>query len=464
MEPQKKILLCPTCQKPLAEVVFQGLAVNLCYQCRGFLVDSERIDHPSVFEFAESEIPETSPLQEQNKEPLLCPHDGSQMSLRNCDAHPGLFISLCSGCKSGWFDARSLSASMKQQEQKKVTRRSILTGLFIAVSIPAIFFLCRLILVRLLGWFDAETLKGICIASSTLVFFSLCGLSLSSQDMGSCASGGCCASRRGIALGAAFLGENFWKIITALLLFVSLLSFLAWKQHPDKKSVSIETYLQEASCNSAQYAGTKNKEWEKLCREADDLLRAKKDEQVLAISERAIKAAKKSGGKSDLLVAESLKTISIAYLGQQKYAESESALVGALALQEGILGLNHWEVANTLRSLAESYKWRHHYPEAEMIYKRLVAIDETKEVSAFLRASYLPEDLRDLGWVCQNQKKYADAERFYKQALAFWQKRPQNNHVQIATTLKALAALYRDTGRLEEAEEVERQVVKNVSF
>ena len=99
-----------------------------------------------------------------------------------------------------------------------------------------------------------------------------------------------------------------------------------------------------------------------------------------------------------------------------------------------------------------------------MIYKRLVAIDETKEVSAFLRASYLPEDLRDLGWVCQNQKKYADAERFYKQALAFWQKRPQNNHVQIATTLKALAALYRDTGRLEEAEEVERQVVKNVSF
>ncbi len=382
MELQGKIGLCPECRKPLAEVVFQGLTVALCYQCRGFLVASEKVDDPRVFEFAETEIPGNNPLKKQDGKPLLCPHDGSPLLLRNCDTHPGLFISLCPECKRGWFEAKGLSLSVKQQEQRRVTKRSLLIGLFIAVSIPAIIFLFRWILSALLGRFDAETLKGICIASSTLMFFSLCGLSLSSQGMDSCASGGCCASRRGIALGAAFLGENFWKIITAFLFFASLLFFLAWVQHPHKAKGPDEPFF---SRQGSSRLGTADE----LQSMADDKKSEGKYDEAEVIYKRALTLYERLPKENAHEIARTLLDMGLLYRETSRPQDAESCDKRSLAIFEKLSLENQSEhrpirmVAVVLREMAALYRDTNRPGEADKLEQQSKRIlDENADLIA----------------------------------------------------------------------------------
>jgi tetratricopeptide (TPR) repeat protein len=53
----------------------------------------------------------------------------------------------------------------------------------------------------------------------------------------------------------------------------------------------------------------------------------------------------------------------------------------------------------------------------------------------------------------ESQGQYAQAEPLYKRSLAIREKLLGTNHPDIAENLKNMAALYRKTGRVQEAEE-----------
>ncbi len=63
--------------------------------------------------------------------------------------------------------------------------------------------------------------------------------------------------------------------------------------------------------------------------------------------------------------------------------------------------------------------------------------------------------LNNLANLYQAQGHYAEAEPLYQRALAIWEKTLGPDHPDVATSLENYAALLRETGRGEEAKEME---------
>ncbi len=460
METQnKKTGPCPLCAVPLEEVCSQGLTVQRCPRCKGFILAQDKINHPHLVTFGEES--EAAALQAINE--LQCPCDGAKMMPSKLPGHRDLEVHVCPECNGAWIDARKLFASSNRIETKKLTQRSLLAYSGIVFLVAVLVLMVRLIPAWLLQHCGAETLKGLCIVSGVMICVSLFGAGLASQEMGSCASGGCCSARIGAGI-ASLIGSKAWGILAGFFLLAALMFFITWTQHPDKAVSPDDLYLKEKGLSSMplhlKQPRSQDNAWEKLYRETDDLLQAKKYDEALVISVKALEVAEQMKGREDLDVAQTLEQTSDIYLFQRKYAEAQPFLERALKIREGLLGPNHWEVADTLRDWARLQAWQKDYLQAEAIYKRLVAIDEIKRSQPFQGLSYLAEDLRDLGWVCRNQEKYAEAELFYKQSLKILENRPKENHLMIATIFKDMSVLCRETGRVKEADEYEQQAVR----
>ncbi len=63
--------------------------------------------------------------------------------------------------------------------------------------------------------------------------------------------------------------------------------------------------------------------------------------------------------------------------------------------------------------------------------------------------------LNNLALLHKVQGNYAEAEPLYKRALAIWEKALGPEHPDVATSLENYAALLRETGRADEAAEME---------
>jgi tetratricopeptide (TPR) repeat protein len=96
----------------------------------------------------------------------------------------------------------------------------------------------------------------------------------------------------------------------------------------------------------------------------------------------------------------------------------------------------------------ELFKSRH-YPEAEALLKRSLAISEKAPSSQHPK---LAETLNNLAELYRTQGRYAEAEPLYERALTIAEKALGPNNSDFATMLNNLALLYEDQGRYVDAE------------
>ena len=116
------------------------------------------------------------------------------------------------------------------------------------------------------------------------------------------------------------------------------------------------------------------------------------------------------------------------------------------------LGPDHPDVARALNDLGQMYRFEGPQAEAELIYKRSLAIlekaleREHQDVATALSVSTVLDNLAELYGV---QGRYAEAEQHYKRSLAIIERSAGPDSVVI--TLSSLASLYQRQGRDAEA-------------
>jgi tetratricopeptide (TPR) repeat protein/CHAT domain-containing protein len=144
----------------------------------------------------------------------------------------------------------------------------------------------------------------------------------------------------------------------------------------------------------------------------------------------------------------------------QLYAAGDygAALVEAQnyeAVVKARFGSNHLRYAYALNSLGLVHWQLGKYAQAEEFYKRALAIDE-KLAGAGQRVAI---ELDNLGLVLREQGKYAEAEAAHKRALAIFEKVLGPSHVDLGYALHNLAGVYKELGKYAEAAELHKRAL-----
>ena len=148
-------------------------------------------------------------------------------------------------------------------------------------------------------------------------------------------------------------------------------------------------------------------------------------------------------------VAQSLNNLAHLSDNRARYAEAEVLYKRSLAIYEKALGPEHSSVGNSLSNLAVLYQNQGRYTEAEPLYKRSLAI---REKALGPDNSEVGLSLNNLAVLYKDQGRYAEAEPLYKRSLAIRGQALGPEHPHVALSLSNLAALYEDQGRNAEAE------------
>jgi tetratricopeptide (TPR) repeat protein len=114
-----------------------------------------------------------------------------------------------------------------------------------------------------------------------------------------------------------------------------------------------------------------------------------------------------------------------------------------------VLGADSVPVAVTLNNFAYLHEQQARYADAELLYKRSLAIREKALGPDHLDVATV---LDNLAVLYEKLRRYADAEPLYKRSLAIREKALGPNHPTVAGALTNLATLYQNQGRLADAE------------
>nr|MBP9089826.1 tetratricopeptide repeat protein [bacterium] len=148
-------------------------------------------------------------------------------------------------------------------------------------------------------------------------------------------------------------------------------------------------------------------------------------------------------------VASSLNNLAELYRTQGRYADAEPLFKRSIAIRESKLGAEHPNVATSLNGLALLYKTQGRYADAEPLYKRSLAILEKVNGQDHPDVATA---LNNLAALYQTQGPYADAEPLYKRSLAIRESKLGADHPDVAISLGSLASLYVSQGRYADAE------------
>ena len=169
----------------------------------------------------------------------------------------------------------------------------------------------------------------------------------------------------------------------------------------------------------------------------------------------ALKKAEKFG-PNDSRLATSLNNLALLYQAQGNYTEAELLFKRSLAISEKALGPEHPAVATNLNNLAGLYDAQGKYAQAEPLFRRALAIFE-KALGPEHPA--VATSLNNLGMLYGAQSDYAKAEPLNKRALAIREKVLGPEHPAVATNLNNLAGLYHVQGLYAEAEPLYRRAL-----
>jgi tetratricopeptide (TPR) repeat protein len=144
-------------------------------------------------------------------------------------------------------------------------------------------------------------------------------------------------------------------------------------------------------------------------------------------------------------------------VGQEHFDDAENYYQKALALSEQIYGAENIKLINAINGLAEVYISQKKYDQAEAYYKRGLAIAQ-KSYSA--EDEQLASFYFKLGsYYDVYEKRFADAEPMYKNALAIWEKKDGYNSA-VADVRERLINVYNAQGKKSEAEALSKPPAK----
>ena len=138
------------------------------------------------------------------------------------------------------------------------------------------------------------------------------------------------------------------------------------------------------------------------------------------------------------------------------YAEAESLMRRALAIDEQSLGDQHPNVARDLNNLAELLRATNRLAEAEPLMRHALAIDEQ---SFGHQHHNITLSLNNLAQLLQDTNRLAEAEPLMRRALAIDEQSFGNQHPKVANSLSNLAQLLQATNRPTEAEPLMRRAL-----
>ena len=171
-----------------------------------------------------------------------------------------------------------------------------------------------------------------------------------------------------------------------------------------------------------------------------------------------IKARRRSGTREEARENkrwESYTDAGTAAFERSSYDEAETPFLAALRLAEGF-GRHDPRLATSLANLAQLYRARGDYADAEQLYKRSLAVDEKAFGPDHEETA---NSLNELAQTYRAQRKFAFAEPLYERALAIREKAAGPDHPQVALTLESLAQVYHAQGRFADAEPLSRRAV-----
>ena len=176
----------------------------------------------------------------------------------------------------------------------------------------------------------------------------------------------------------------------------------------------------------------------------------------MPIAQRYAELIKSKQGEDDVDYAIALSNLAQALKGANHSAEAELAFRKAIAIDEAKLGPNSADLAVDLKELAALLNTTGRYAEAEAPYRRALAIDEG---NLGPNDPEVASDLNELAQVLKAMSKLAEAEPMMRRALAISEANSGPDHPDVATYLNNLAALLVDTNRLTEAETLMRRAL-----
>jgi eukaryotic-like serine/threonine-protein kinase len=157
----------------------------------------------------------------------------------------------------------------------------------------------------------------------------------------------------------------------------------------------------------------------------------------------------------DPLIAQSLVNLADLLTVSGDAPNAEPMLLEAMAIQRAALGPNDPDVAATLNNLARALEDLRRLGEAEARYR------ESLQIS---RAAAKPEGvavtLDNLAELLRRQQRQPEAERLLREAIEIRRKAFGPTHPRTARTLKALALVQRDLGKIDDAEASYRAAIE----
>jgi tetratricopeptide (TPR) repeat protein len=177
------------------------------------------------------------------------------------------------------------------------------------------------------------------------------------------------------------------------------------------------------------------------------------DEGHLDEAERRLEVARERAAlskDSDLELAASLVNLAVVRRAQGNLPDAIDLQQQALAIREKTLGVDHPEVAASLNSLAALHAARDDYASAEPLLVRALAIRERAFGADDRRTA---KSANNLALLYAAQGRYADAEPLYQRATTIFEQ--HHDSAELATALENYAALLEETGRGEQAAEME---------
>ena len=149
-------------------------------------------------------------------------------------------------------------------------------------------------------------------------------------------------------------------------------------------------------------------------------------------------------------VASSLKDLAAQYRSQGRFADAELLYRRSLAMKEAVLGPNHLALAGSLDDLAQMHLARNQFAQAEPLLRRALAI---REKALRPNDPALADALKYLADLYDGQGQYAKADPLHDKWVAITEKALRPDNPNVALSINALAESCDRQGRYARAEE-----------
>jgi len=187
----------------------------------------------------------------------------------------------------------------------------------------------------------------------------------------------------------------------------------------------------------------------KLNTEFVRLNQAGKYDEARPLGERALEIREGVLGLEHTDVARALNNLAPLYFYKGDYAKAEALFQRALSIRERILRPEHPDIASSLNNLAILYMMRSDNTKAELFYQRALTI---KEKTLGPDHPDVANSLNHLAYLYSRKGDYVRAEPFFQRALTILEKTVGSEHLDVASALNNLANLYNDRGDYGKAE------------